>query len=143
MWGLPPVDEERHDSVGDDAAQVGQLPRQKRAVGPPAAAGQYAAEFDAVLRGFIPKPLEPAALGSPCDKARWSAHVQPERTSAGAGQEVRIRRNNLEVTRSPQRYQRVARAPGRVLPTEGCANPEQLFDLRDAAIEVGRGIDEV
>src|SRR6266853_5365259 len=113
MWGLPPVYEERHDSVGDDAAQVGQLPRQKRAVGPPAAAGQYAAEFNTVLRGFIPKAFKPASVRSPCDKARGSVHVQPERTSAGGGQEVRIRRNNLEVTRSSQRYQRVARAPGR------------------------------
>ena len=56
---------------------------------------------------------------------------------------VRIRRNDLEVTRSPQRYKRVARAPSRVLPTEGCANSEQLFDLRDAAIQVGSRINEV
>jgi len=36
MWRLLPVYEERYDTVGDDAAQVGELPRQKRAAGLPA-----------------------------------------------------------------------------------------------------------
>jgi hypothetical protein len=39
MERLLPVYEERYDIVGDDAAQVGELPRQKRAAGLLAAAG--------------------------------------------------------------------------------------------------------
>src|SRR5579863_1862204 len=120
-----PINVKRRDSIGNDAAWIGQHPLKNHAIGLGAAAGQYRSELNTVAQGRFPKARKLAAFRCPSHEARRFKAVQLEGSWSGSGPLLRVGRDDFEISTGPQRYECIVRSPQWVPPAYAGTNPEQ------------------
>src|SRR5262249_6862616 len=138
-----PVDEERHEAVGQHRARVREAPGERHAVGTAPATGSDIAEDHAVSCGVTHQLFQVRSLGGPCHKP-WSLQiVDSEASRCRWLRLIRIRSDDLEVACGTERHERVASASTRVLTARRRSDTEQRLDARDTSAQVGCCVNEM
>ncbi len=143
MRCLSPVDEERHDSVGNDAVGIRELPRQHGAVRALSASGKNAAELDPFLSRVGHQGGQIAPLGRPCHEARCRQVIDAKPTRLIRLGLLGVGSEDLEVRRGTEGEHGVSSPLAGMLPTRCGSYTEPLLQLVNGRSEVRRSIDEV
>src|SRR5215470_17925944 len=143
MWRLSPVDEKRDKSISQHRLWIGIAPRQENPVRPATAPRHQFTEASPLARSFIPQTLEIIALGRPSDEPRLLQPVDPEGARRFRMRLVRVWRDDFQIGCRTECDQCVSRSTPRVLTARSRPNAQELRNFLDAAIQVGRRIDEM
>src|SRR5690606_19486986 len=143
VLGIPPVDEERQHAAVARGQRIREAPGKLHAVRPVAAADAHGAEIDPFAPCRARELLEVGAVRGPRNQPRALELVNPEYPHLVAGEHLRVRPDDLEVTGLPERDEGIARAVHGMVPAGHRIHAEALADLGDAGIEVRRGEHEV
>jgi hypothetical protein len=143
MEGVSPVNEERHKPISDHRPLVADTPGQKNAARRASASGYHVTDGDTATTRIGDELRQVSSLRSPRDKPRLGQIVDLEFPRTGRPWLVRIRANDLEVRRRPERDQRIASALAWMLPAGRCVNSQQSLNVRDTGGQIGSRVNEM
>src|SRR5262245_51857304 len=143
MWRLSPVNEKWRKSISQHRLWIGIAPRQENPVRPAPAPRHHLTEASPLARSFIPQTLEIIALCRPSDEPRLLQPVDPEGARCFRRRLLRVGRDYFQIGCRTQCDQGVSRSTPWVLTARSRSNAQEFLNFLDAAIQVGRRIDEM